>query len=91
MHAYQVNLLIAQPELCGAGGRQVSKPFLVLNPVLLEIHTAIKPLFAAVWTRGEGRRFVHVKKQHSKRGGYDSAHGQLTDPVQDASISSPTR
>lgn len=48
-----MNFLIAQPELCGAGGRQVSKPFLVLDPVLLEIHTAIKSLDAA---RGQEER-----------------------------------
>lgn len=39
-----MNLLVSQPKLRGAGRRQVSESFFVLNPVLLEVHTAIKPL-----------------------------------------------
>lgn len=39
-----MNLFIAQPELSGVIWRQMSKSFLVLNPIFLEVLTPIQSL-----------------------------------------------
>lgn len=48
-----MNLLISQPEFCGASRREMSKAFFILNPVLLEINTAIQPLITEGYEQEE--------------------------------------
>lgn len=57
-----MDLLIAQPELCGVVWREITKALLVLDPVFVEVHAAVTSLFAKQTTVGDCSEFNNFNR-----------------------------